>query len=584
MYSHVSMPSDKKPPIPYGDLIIGLLIAFFIYGTVAIARRWTIAFQPSVTIDLSVKSLPSYAIYSLFRALIAYVLSLLFTLIMGYVAAQNRTAERIILPLLDIGQSIPVLGFLPGLVLGLIALFPRSNFGLELSCIVMIFTGQVWNMTFSYYASLKVLPNSFYELSKNVQLSPFQKLINIELPYSASGLAWNSLMSMAGGWFFLTVCEAFTLGEKQFRLLGLGSYMAVAIEEGNTHAMIAGFIAMVTVIIFMDFVIWRPVVAWTRKFRVDEQAEQIEDIPFIKMLLKDSIIVRAGERIVRALSQFVQQHFNITVARKFRDRQQLKHILTKLQNLGEMLFSMRRFWLFVFEIAAICIFIAVGNLLSHLSLSDYVRIGTSAAFTFFRVCLALVISTIWAVPFGIWVGLSPKRSRIFQPIIQVAASFPAPMLYPLALLALNAMGIQLGVGAGILMLLGVQWYVLFNVLAGATLISRELRDTFQLANLPRSYVWKNLYLPSVFPNLVTGWVTAAGGAWNASIVAEYIQYKGQTLKTTGLGALISEATSSGNFELLAGSLIAMVVIVVSFNRLVWKKIYSFAERRYRFER
>jgi NitT/TauT family transport system permease protein len=584
MYSPVPAQYYRRHSLPLGDVIVALLVGFFIYGTIATAQRWSAVFQPAIEIDLSAHALPMYAIYSLFRALIAYGLSLMFTLIMGYWAAKSRPAERVILPLLDIGQSIPVLGFLPGLVLGLIAIFPRSNLGLELSCIVMIFTGQVWNMTFSYYSSLKAVPNHLFDLSQNVRFSPLQRLFNIELPYSSSGLAWNSLMSMAGGWFFLTVCEAFTLGDQKFRLSGLGSYMAVAIERGNTHAMLAGFVAMILVIVFMDFVIWRPLIAWTRKFRIDEQAEQVQDIPFIQMLLKDSFIVKWTERAARSLVQRFSRRAHRQEFHKKKRKVQRHSLLRRLHRYERKVLRSTVLGWGLLLIPTVFLVFKFVHLLLPVSLADAVMILKSTVFTFLRVCLALVISTLWALPFGVWVGLSPKRTKFFQPIIQVAASFPAPMLYPLAIFVLDALGIGLGVGAGILMLLGVQWYVLFNVLAGATLISRELRDTFQMARVSRRRRWLDLYLPSVFPNLVTGWVTAAGGAWNASIVAEYIEYQGKTLQTTGLGALISEATASGNFPLLAGSLVAMVVVVVSFNRSVWHKVYALAERRYRFER
>jgi NitT/TauT family transport system permease protein len=571
------MREQKKSIIPFGDLLALSLIAFFIYGMIAMAKRSNIAFQPNVDIDLSIKALPMYALYSMFRALIAYGMSLIFTLVFGYWAAKKPLAEKIILPLLDIGQSIPVLGFLPGLVLGLIAIFPYTNIGLELACILMIFTGQVWNMCFSYYLSLKMVPHYFYELSQNLKLSSRQKLIYIELPYSASGLAWNSLMSMAGGWFFLTVCEAFTLGDKQFHLLGIGSYMSVAIEKGNMHAMSLGFITMIIIIIFMDFFIWRPIIAWTRKFRVDEQAEQVLDIPFINMLLKDSFIVLTMERLASFFYEFIDRHVKIkSITKPNRPSKIHKKWLNK------------KYWDYLAYLVIIIILIAVvlvlRNLLSHLDFHDAVRIFKSLGFTFFRVIFVLIASTLWTVPFGIWVGLSPRRTKFFQPIIQITASFPAPMLYPLVLLILNSVGINLGIGAAILMLMGVQWYLLFNVLAGATLISKELLDTFKLAQIPKRYLLKDLYLPSIFPYLVTGWVTAAGGAWNASIVAEYINYKNKLFTTTGIGALISETTASGNFELLAGALIALVITVVGLNHLVWKKIYIIAERRFSFDR
>lgn len=549
------------------------------------ATRWTGELQPKFVIDLSFTALPLYGVYSLFRASIAYLLSLLFSLTFGYLAARFRRAEQIILPLLDIGQSIPVIGFLPGLVLGLMSIFSQNNLGLELACILMIFTGQVWNLAFSFYSSMKSVPKNFHELSANVSLSWWQKFVLVELPCSASGLAWNSLMSMAGGWFFLTICEAFTLGGKEFRLPGIGSYMAVAIEQGNIRAMFGGFAAMIILILSMDFIIWRPIIAWTRRFRLDESPDTFQEIPFMQLLLQESKIVKIVDHLLEKIWYPTFHGRNKTKKRSF--------VILFVQKISERLDEVE--WLDHFQVFG-RLFILVGmifvlwvssklfNFLEGITFEEALLIFKSTGMTLLRVCGCLVISTLWTVPFGLWVGLSTERTRFFQPIIQLAASFPAPMLYPLVLMGLQFFGIGLGFGSGVLMLLGVQWYVLFNVLAGATMISRELRETFSLLGLSRADTWKNLYIPSILPNLVTGLVTAAGGAWNASIVAEYFHDNNKVHSTMGLGSLISEATAQGNYPVLAGSLVVMMIVVVSLNRLVWHRIYDWVDRRYRFER
>ncbi len=597
MYSPVPQ-QYRKPRIGPADLFVISLFIFFLYGTVVTAQRWNAHFQPDFSISLDTSSLILYSVYSLFRALIAYLMSLIFTLTVGYVAAKYKTAEQVVIPMLDIGQSIPVLALLPGLVLGLVSVFPNSNLGLEIACIVAIFTGQVWNMAFSFYSSVKAVPKHFYELSKNVQLSFFQQFTYVELPYSSSGLAWNSLMSMAGGWFFLTVCEAFTLDtDKQFRLPGLGSYMAVAIEKGETHAMIWGVVAMITLIVGMDFIIWRPIIAWTRRFQLDEQQDTPQEIPYFQQLIQDSKIVRrieglflsilrSGARkpaVLNLKEDEVEQRilFSRRIARHIKKS---SHHFEALKQSAAVRFILSKAAFLTFLTTGVLVSAKVYVFLLPLTKSDYALIASSTVYTFLRVAFTLIISTIWAVPFGVWVGLSQKRTQFFQPFVQVAASFPAPMLYPIVLTVLAYLDIQIGFGSSVLMLLGVQWYVLFNVLAGTTMISREMRDTFKIIGLSRIDVWKNLYLPSIFPALVTGWVTAAGGAWNASVVAEYIQYKGQTLKAVGLGALISDASSHGNYSLLAGSVIAMVLVVVGFNRLVWHRLYQLIERRFKLER
>ena len=596
MYSPVPQ-QYRKARIGPADLFVIALFVFFLYGSIVTAQRWNANLQPDFSIDLGTSSLLLYTVYSLFRASIAYLLSLSFTLVFGYLAGKYKTAESIVVPLLDIGQSIPVLALLPGLILGLVAIFPRSNLGLEIGCIIAIFTGQVWNMTFSFYSSIKSVPKHFHELSQNVQLSFLQKFYYVELPYSSSGLAWNSLMSMAGGWFFLTACEAFTLdGDKQFRLPGLGSYMAVAIERGNTHAMIVGVIAMVTLIVGMDFIIWRPIIAWTRRFQLDEQQDTPQEIPYFQQLIQDSKIVRRIESLfLMILRSDPKKHAanedgepkeqTILFSRRLaRQIQKSNHHFQNLRRSETFQFIISKAAFFFFGAMIVLVSAKMYVFLEPLNKADFLLIFDSTFLTFARVAFTLVVSTIWAVPFGVWIGLSQKRTQFFQPFVQVAASFPAPMLYPIVLAILAFLNVGIGFGSTILMLLGVQWYVLFNVLAGTTMISREMRDTFKIIGLNQKETWKNLYLPSIFPALVTGWVTAAGGAWNASVLAEYILYKGETLKAMGLGALINETSSHGNYPLLAGSVLAMVLVVVTFNRLVWHKLYQLVERRFKFER
>ncbi len=574
------------------DLFLLAIFLVFIYFFISLARHWISPLQTNVEIDLSLRALPKYSFYSLIRALIAYGCSLIFTLVFGYFAAKNKTAEKIILPLLDIGQSIPVVGFLPGLVLGLISLFPKNNLGLELACIIMIFTGQVWNMTFSYYASLKAVPTQFHELSKVLNLSWSKKLMTVELPYSFTNLVWNSLMSMAGGWFFLTVCESFSLSDKSFRLPGLGSYMQLAIEKGDTGAMWAGVLAMMAVIIGIDFLFWRPILAWSQKFRLEDAQDQTKDIPFVMLLLKDSVLVKW------LTAKFSDYSISKANAPKQDESQQLKEFSFTIP-----IQTRRKFWSRVLRIRRyipdfiaerlpyilIILLLSVGTiyvyeLVRPLSLAQWKQIAIGTAATSARVLITIFLASLWAIPVGIWIGSSPKLTKFFQPIIQVAASFPVPMLYPLALLVLVKLHIQFGIGSMFLMLLGVQWYVLFNVLAGASTISLELRDTVNLMGIPRLSKWTKLYLPSVFPATVTGWVTSAGGAWNASIIAEYVQYGGKTLSTVGLGSMISQATASGDFGMLTGCLLVMCATVIGLNRSLWHHLYLIAENRFKYDR
>lgn len=399
-------------------------------------------------------------------------------------------------------------------------------------------------------------------------------------------------MSMAGGWFFLTICESFSLSDRNFVLPGLGSYMKLAIDKQDSVAMWAGVLAMMLVIISIDFLFWRPILAWSQKFRLEDAQDQTKDIPFVMLLLKDSNLVNwiviqfnqfsdwrarrhdqaesappkqpylvAGAKTARSLMSRVLK-FKKYIPDIVSDR--LPHILILIL----LLFGM----IYVYE------------LVRPLTLIQWRQIALGTLATTLRVIASIVLASLWAIPVGIWIGSSPKLTKFFQPIVQVAASFPAPMLYPLVMLVLTGLHIGFGFGSMFLMLLGVQWYVLFNVLAGASTISLELRDTVNLMGLSRVSKWKKLYLPSVFPATVTGWVTSAGGAWNASIVAEYFQYGGKTLSTLGLGAMISKATDAGDFAMLTGCLLVMCTTVIGLNRSVWHQLYYIAENRFKYDR
>ncbi|NBX92831.1 MAG: ABC transporter permease subunit [Proteobacteria bacterium] len=572
----------KYRPLP-SDLILMSLLGAFIYGLIAFGREWQADFNPSVTIDLAASAIPLYATFSALRGLCAFVISLIFTFVVGFWAAKSPRAERILIPLLDILQSIPVLGFLPGLVLALVAIFPTTNTGLELAAILMIFTGQVWNMTFSFYASLKSLPGDFSEVSQVIGLSHWKKLWRVEVPFSMMNLVWNSLMSLSGGWFFLSVCEAFSLGKQNYRLPGLGAYMAVAIQLGDTQAMLMGIAAMAGLIIVMDMLIWRPILAWAHQFRLEDLPGFASPDPLMKNLLRESAILNWFTIYLR------RRAVRKKLLESQDDEPQKRTKVRKPLGLTRILFHP---WIqkalsgFVLLITFLTIVLGTSQLVGELvkvTPSDWENVIQGALFTLLRVLGALAIASLWAVPAAIWIGTSPQRIRIAQPIIQVLASFPAPMLYPLALTVFLWLNIPMSIGAMLLMLMGVQWYVLFNVLAGAIRIPQELEYAMKVMGSSRTKRWFKLYLPSIFPSLVTGWVTAAGGAWNASIVAECLFYKGETIETLGLGSLISQAASNKQFELLAASLTIMVVVVVMLNRMVWAKIYGLAQTRYRLD-
>ena len=548
------------------DVLLLLGIVGVIFGFVSLAGEWR-TLRPAVRIDLAPSALPRYVFYSLSRGLIAYALSLAFTLAYGYWAAKDRMAERVLIPLLDILQSIPVLGFMPGVVLALVAVFPASNIGLELASILMIFTGQAWNMTFSFYHSLRSIPKDQIEAATIYRFDWWQRLKWLELPFSAIGLVWNSMMSMAGGWFFLMITESFVLGKKDFRLPGIGSYMSVAVARGDTRAMLWAIAAMILMIVVLDQLLWRPVVVWSQKFRVEEGAgDEMASSWFYDWLRRSAIAGWIGALIA-----------------KLRDKARRELIPDEQPTPAQP--SSRSALLPIVLFALLTATLLFGawrlfGLLVRLPLRGYPPIIRACGWTLGRVLLSTALGTLWTLPAGLAIGLSPRLSRVFQPVVQVAASFPAPMLFPLVIASLKVAGVTLGWGSVVLMLLGTQWYILFNVIAGATAVPFDLREAAHSYRLGLRLRFRSLYLPAVFPYLVTGWVTAAGGAWNASIVAEYVTFKGEVLRANGLGAQISRAAERADFPHLAAAVMIMAATVVLFNRTVWRRLYQLAEERF----
>lgn len=571
-----------KPSTIFADSIIFFFIISLIYGLTIFGKQWNSSFNPTYDISLSLRDLPLYAFFSALRGLIAYFISLGFTVVIGYWAARSPRAEKIILPFLDIMQSIPVLGFLPGLVLGLISIFPRTNYGLELAAILMIFTGQVWNMTFAFYSSLKSVPTDLKEAASMIQFSIWERFKFLELPYSAMNLTWNSLMSMAGGWFFLMVCEAFTLGDRAYRLPGVGAYMAVAIEKSDNTAILAGIFAMCVVIIFFDFILWRPALEWAHRYRLEDLSDQADSDqtihePMIKLIIRGSFVIKVF-RFFRYRTAALRKRSFVAGRRQKAQVSKIvfgPRILTK-----KILLFLLVCLLSVFSVIA---FFRLGGLLISVTRMSWLYILRDTLFTLTRVFVALFLGTLWAVPVGIWISQSSKRLRVAQPLIQLMASFPAPMLYPLAISVFLSLHIHFEISSMLLMMLGVQWYILFNVLAGALRIPVELRLAMSLMKSSNWQQWRFLFLPSIFPVLVTGWVTAAGGAWNASIVSEILTYKGQTFEAHGLGAQISKAAEHAHFPELAACLLVMILTVVILNRTVWVKVYALAQTRFRMD-
>jgi NitT/TauT family transport system permease protein len=559
--------------------VAGIGLACF-YGVVFIAKYWFGHPEPEIVISQSPRALPVYAFYSVVRIGLAYLLSLVFAIGYGYVAAYNKRIEALMIAGLDILQSIPVLSFLPGVMLAMVALFPTRQIGVEMGAIVLIFTGQVWNMAFSFYSSIKSIPRELSEAASIYKFSRLQRLVQLELPYSAIGLVWNSMVSVAGGWFFLMACEMFVLGTRDFRLPGLGSYLQTAAGTENTAAITWGLLTMVAIIVATDQLIWRPVIAWSDKFKF-EQVESGSRIrsPLLHLLqhsrglrsLRQHTVVPLEEGLYRRLARERTEKAPQTPASR-------KGIAAKG---GTVAMLLRRTVLVLIAAAVAYAAWQALTLLRQVHGSEFAEIMRGAMATFLRVNVALIIAAVWTIPVGVAIGFHPRLARIAQPIAQIAASVPATALFPVILIALVRVGGGMGIGSIALMLLGTQWYILFNVIAGAMAIPSDLKEVATLFHFTTLQKWKTVILPGIFPFLITGLVTASGGAWNASIIAEYYHLKDQTLQTVGLGAVISAATDHGQFQILLTATIVMALMVVTINRLVWRPLYRLAETRYK---
>jgi NitT/TauT family transport system permease protein len=564
------LPTFETSYIP--DLLMfGAGIAVF-YGVLMVGRTWLGAFTPEVEISRSPLALPAYAGYSLLRITIAYLLSLVFALAYGYIASSNARAEKFMIPLLDVLQSIPVLSFLPPVMLAMVALFPGRQLGVEAGAILLIFTGQVWNMAFSFYASMKSIPNEMREAARIYRFSWWQRFTQMELPYGVIGLVWNSMMSVAGGWFFLMACEMFVLGPRDFRLPGLGSYLQTAASAGDTASILWGVATMIFVIVLLDQFVWRPVIAWAEKFKVEQVESTDAPSSWVLELIRHSPgLARLRQKTISPLSERLLLYFaKVRSDDEGEERAPWKIWMMRLLAAAAL-------------VAMVYGVVRVVMILTGLQKAELHEAGIGLVATWLRVNLALLIGALWTIPVGVAIGFNPRMARIAQPLAQIAASVPATALFPVVLLLLIRVGGGLGVGSIVLLLLGTQWYILFNVIAGAIAIPTDLKEACSIFKINGWERWKKLILPGIFPYLVTGMVTASGGAWNASIVAEYFHFKGQIYTTTGLGATISQASDQGNFDLLLAATIMMAATVVTTNRLLWRRLYALAETRFRLE-
>jgi NitT/TauT family transport system permease protein len=562
-------PARPHRPVGLGDLFVFLVVAVLIYAGVRLGFRAP-AYVQGPEISLSPAALPWYAFLSTLRMLAAYVLSLAFSLFYGYKAARSRYAEIFFLPLLDVLQSVPILSFLPVAVLALTAFLPE-RLGVELAAIFLIFTSQAWNLTFAWYQSLITIPQELREASAIFRLRSYLRLRFLELPFAAIQLIWNSMMSWAGGWFFLMASEMFTVGARDYRLPGLGSYLQEAAYLGDTRALAWGLVTLIFLIVLLDQLVWRPLLAWAERFKLEMVESEGKTSSWFYKVLRGSVLWSSlWQRVLgpldqRLLAWSLRKKALGETEGKRRSRLQF-YVLTGILG-GALALGVAWAALFLLSLPA----------------SQWIPIFEGAGATMLRVILALLLSALWTIPVGVLVGLNPRAASWIQPVVQIAASIPATALFPVLVMGLVHLPGGLNLATVLLMLTGSQWYILFNAIAGARAIPQDLKYTARLMGLSRWQRWKILYFPALFPYLVTGAITASGGAWNASIVAEHVTFGGQTLYTVGLGAIIAQATERGYYPLLFAATLTMITLVVAINRLLWRRLYRVAEERFKLE-
>ena len=553
-----------------GVVILGVLALLALIAHVG--SEAMVSFVPpndSPRISLDPSNLPEYALRSTTRMFIALAASMVFTLIYGSIAAHNKRAERVLVPLLDILQSVPVLGFLSITVTGFIALFPGSLLGLEAASIFAIFTSQVWNMTFSFYQSLRTVPKELLEAASLYRLSRWQRFTKIEAPSAAIPLLWNAMMSFGGGWFFVAASEAISVLNQDYTLPGIGSYVAAAVAAQDLWALGWAIIAMTAIIVLVDQLFWRPLVAWSDKFRMEQSSTGDGPQSWLFDLLKTSrlskllapITTPATDAFDRLMSALLGPVGHGPTARQTGRPDRLFN-LGLLVIVGSLLA-----WL-------------VHFVLNTVGLAEVVTAFRLGLYTLFRVTILLIVATVIWTPIGVAIGFNPKLARLLQPFVQFMASFPANFIFPFATLFFVYSHININWGSILLMALGSQWYILFNSIAGAQTIPSDLREMADDIGLKGIQRWKKLIIPGIFSAWVTGGVTASGGAWNASIVSEVVSWGATTLTAAGLGAYIAEATSHGDWPRIALGIGMMSLFVVGINRVLWRRLYSLAERQY----
>ncbi|MFQ6593064.1 MULTISPECIES: ABC transporter permease [Pseudomonas] len=558
------------------DLVaLPLVIGFLLFFSITARETWApIATLQSEVISLDPANLPEYAMRTTLRMLAAMVAALIFTLLYGTLAAKSRRAEKLLVPVLDILQSVPVLGYISFTVTFFLLLFPGRVLGAEFAAIFAIFTSQAWNMTFSFYQSLRMLPHDLVEVSTSLRLSGWQKFWKLDVPFAMPGLVWNMMMSMSGGWFFVVASEAITVGDKTITLPGVGSYLALAIAQKDLHAVGYVILAMIAVILIYDQFLFRPLVAWADKFRMETTASQGSSPQswVLNLIQRTRVVQRILRPITRTFSRLGNKRFSLAGSA-------FKALPTETPAASKLID-----WAWgtlIALMAAYALYHIVQYVGTEVTLAEVGHVVVLGLITLLRVAgLILIASLIW-VPLGVMIGLRPSLAEKIQPLAQFLAAFPANLLFPVFVIVILHFHLNPDIWLSPLIVLGTQWYILFNVIAGASAFPNDFKEAAANFRIRGWLWWRKVILPGIFPYYVTGAITASGGAWNASIVSEYVSWGQDNVVAHGLGAYIAQTTAAGDFPKIALGVVVMSIFVVAFNRAVWRPMYAIAENKLR---
>lgn len=570
----VAFTSLGRRALPNQWDIIALSLIFGMFVLIVHGSRGMIQPLPppsTAPVELAYSALPYYALRTTLRMFLALAASLIFTLVYATIAAKSRRAEVVLIPILDVLQSVPILGFLSFTVTFFLGLFPNSVLGAECAAVFAIFTSQAWNMAFSFYQSLRTVPNDLLEVAEGFRLSAWQKFWQLETPFAVPALIYNMMMSMSGGWFFVVAAEAITVGDTTIKLPGIGSYLALAIDQRRVDCVLAAVVAVLIVILLYDQFIFRPIVTWADKFRVELSASQSVSSSWVLSLLQRTHWVRrAAAPLADAFDWFTSLRVDLPVlGRKGQDSPLASRVIDVV-------------W--IMAVAALALYAAwqtVTFVAGSLSFTDLFDAMGLTLLTMVRVIVLLTLASLIWVPVSVWVGLRPAIAERVQPAAQFLAAFPANVVFPIAVIGILHFHLHADVWLSALIIFGTQWYIVFNVIAGASAFPNDLREASANFRIRGLDWWIKVILPGIFPYYVTGALTASGGSWNAAIVAEYVKWGDDKVSAHGIGAYIAQATESGDFPRIVLGVAVMSVFVILYNRLLWRPLFGYAERRLR---